>query len=255
VKSFAGERLAAADIGPRGLAGDRLHALEDPATANLMSAKKHPRLLELGAACIDGPDGAPRVRIAFPDGTTCAVDDPAAIAPLAAILGRRVRIVSTAPAVSRAYDVDQRSEIPGIPAEGGTLPCPPGSFHDLAPLHLLSTGTIAALARLHPQGRFDVRRFRPNVVIETDGAAADFPEDAWIGSCLRIGAALRLMIPGPTIRCVMTTLAQDDLPRDPEVLRTAARHHQANVGCYALVQSGGTIRVGDTVTLSPGEEP
>jgi len=45
----------------------------------------------------------------------------------------------------------------------------------------------------------------------------------------------------------MTTLAQGDLPKDPEILRTAARHNDVHVGVYAAVVRGGTIRRGDVV--------
>jgi uncharacterized protein len=48
---------------------------------------------------------------------------------------------------------------------------------------------------------------------------------------------------------VMTTLPQDDLPRDTGILRTAAQHNQANVGVYASVLQGGKVRRGDSVRL------
>jgi len=47
----------------------------------------------------------------------------------------------------------------------------------------------------------------------------------------------------------MTTLPQGDLPRDPGILRTAAQHNRANVGVYAAVLEGGTIRRGDPVRI------
>jgi uncharacterized protein len=59
-----------------------------------------------------------------------------------------------------------------------------------------------------------------------------------------------LSVTGPCARCVMTTLPQGDLPRDPGILRTAARHNQVNVGIYAAVARGGTIHRGDPVRLS-----
>jgi len=61
--------------------------------------------------------------------------------------------------------------------------------------------------------------------------------------------AVRLSITGLCGRCVMTTLAQGDLPGDPGILRTAAQHNRVNVGVYAAVARGGTIRRGDPITI------
>ena len=77
----------------------------------------------------------------------------------------------------------------------------------------------------------------------------NFVEDAWIGHTLAIGDEVRLAITGPCPRCVMTTLSQADLPSDPGILRTAARHNQVNVGVYATVLQGGTIRQGDPIRV------
>jgi uncharacterized protein YcbX len=102
---------------------------------------------------------------------------------------------------------------------------------------------------LYPQGRFEVRRFRPNVVVETANGVKDFVENAWIGHTLAIGDAVRVAVTGPCPRCVMTTLAQGDLPKDPGILRTAAQNNQVHVGVYASVLHGGEIRRGDSVRL------
>ena len=102
---------------------------------------------------------------------------------------------------------------------------------------------------LYPQGRFEVQRFRPNIVVEPVGSEQSFRENAWIGHTLAIGDEVRLRITGPCGRCVMTTLAQGDLPKDSGILRTAVQHNQGNVGVYAAVVRGGTIRRGDRVRL------
>ena len=126
---------------------------------------------------------------------------------------------------------------------------PAGTFFDLAVVHVLTTGTIDRLRELYPQGRFEVRRFRPNIVVAPASGEKNFVENAWIGHTLAIGDEVRLSITGPCPRCVMTTLPQGDLPRDPRILRTAAQHNQVNVGVYAAVLRGGTIRRGDPVML------
>jgi hypothetical protein len=92
-----------------------------------------------------------------------------------------------------------------------------------------------------------VRRFRPNIVVQSPPGEKGFVENAWIGHTLAIGDEVRLSITGPCGRCVMTTLAQGDLPKDPQILRTAAKHNQVQVGVYAAVAQGGVIRRGDSV--------
>jgi uncharacterized protein YcbX len=126
---------------------------------------------------------------------------------------------------------------------------PEETFFDCAVVHLLTTATLDRLRDLYPQGRFEVRRFRPNIVVQLGSDEKSFAESAWVHRTLVIGDEVRLNVTGPCPRCVMTTLPQGDLPRDPGILRTAAQHNQANVGTYAAVLRGGTIRRGDPVRL------
>ena len=126
---------------------------------------------------------------------------------------------------------------------------PEGTFFDCAVVHLLTTSTLDRLRMLYPQGRFEVRRFRPNLVVGTASGEKDFAENTWIGQTLAIGDAVRLSVTGPCPRCVMTTLPQGDLPKDAGILRTAAQHNRANVGVYASVLQGGKVRRGDSVRL------
>jgi uncharacterized protein YcbX len=115
-------------------------------------------------------------------------------------------------------------------------------------VHLLTTSTLDRLRELYPKGRFEARRFRPNIIVAT--AEAGFVEGDWIGRTVEIGDTVRLAITEPCPRCVMITLAQGDLPKDSGILRTAAEHNDVNVGVYASVISGGTVRRGDAVVLS-----
>ena len=130
-------------------------------------------------------------------------------------------------------------------------------------MHLLTTATLAALAERAPASRFDVRRFRPNVVVAAAADGADAVEARWIGHTLRIGAGVRLDVVDPSPRCVVTTLAQDDLPRDPAVLRAVARGRAvashtlapgvelpAVVGVYAQLRAGGVLTCGAPVHLA-----
>src|SRR5258708_1981046 len=119
------------------------------------------------------------------------------------------------------------------------------TFFDCAIVHLLTTATLDRLHQLYPQGRFEIPRFRPNIVVLPASGEKDFVENGWGGHTLAIGDSVRLSITGPCGRCVMTTLAQGDLPRDPGILRTVAQHNKVNVGVYATVERGGTIHRGD----------
>ena len=108
---------------------------------------------------------------------------------------------------------------------------PEGTFFDVAMVHLLTTATLDRLRELYPQGRFEVRRFRPNIVVQLASGEKGFAENAWVGRTLAIGTAVRLSITGPCGRCVMTTLAQGDLPKDPGILRTASGVGRVRTHC------------------------
>src|SRR5919197_2724489 len=133
---------------------------------------------------------------------------------------------------------------------------PAGSFMDVFPVSVLTTSSLDHLGGLQPESRVDVRRFRMNLIVDT--AEAGFVENAWLGRVLEVGEDLRLSVAIPDPRCVMTTAAQPDLPRDPAVLKALAKHNRLDVpglglypcaGVYATTASPGTIRKGDPVRL------
>jgi uncharacterized protein YcbX len=134
----------------------------------------------------------------------------------------------------------------------------PGTFFDFGALHVVTTSTLARLTALHPQSTWDARRFRPNLLVD-DGALGDEPiETGWLGRDLLIGPDVRVRVATPTSRCIVVTLAQQELERDATVLRAVATHnrHQvpgggrkACVGVYAEVVAPGTVRVGDHVEV------
>ncbi|MGQ0797452.1 MAG: MOSC domain-containing protein [Methanobacteriota archaeon] len=251
VNSMMGEELNASELTERGLLGDRGYALFDPATGKVVSAKnprKWARMFEFRAAYVDLPrlgQPLPPARIICPDGTTATSDQTDVEPLLSKYLDRSVRIMTSAP--ERPSLEEYWPNIEGLAHREKVTdePMPARTFFDLAVLHILTTTTIDRLRQLYPEGRFEVRRFRPNVVVEPAEGALGFVEDAWIGKTLSIGHEVRVKVTGPCARCVMTTLPQGDLPRDPGILRTAAKHHQVNVGVYAAVLHGGIIRRGD----------
>jgi uncharacterized protein YcbX len=112
------------------------------------------------------------------------------------------------------------------------------------------------LTRQQPAGQFVTQRFRPNIVLETQGEG--FLENAWVGATVRLGAEASVNVMMPTMRCVMTTLAQGDLPEDRKVLQAATEHNRveitglgrwACVGAYAAVVTPGAICTGDAAEV------
>ena len=139
-------------------------------------------------------------------------------------------------------------DLSNLPATAWEFYTPPGTYFDLFPMHLLTTSTLQLMSRANPAAQWDVRRFRPNLVVatpSTDGAL----ELDWSGHRLRLGTvALQCEI--PTIRCAMTMHAQADLPTDRSVLRTIAREADQQLGVYASVVTDGGIHVGDRVVVN-----
>jgi len=250
-----GEELNASEVTTHGLLGDRVYALMDPSTGKVVSAK-HPRkwakLFDFRAAFVaPAHTGAklPPVRITLPDGTVVTSGQRNRNQILSKALGQQVTFATYAPAAPNLEEYWPDME--GLAHRDVTTDeaMPPGTFFDLAVIHLLTTATIERLRELYPQGRIEVRRFRPNIVVQPTSGQKSFLENAWVGRTLAIGDQVRLSITGPCPRCVMTTLPQGDLPYDPGILRTAAQHNQVNVGVYAAVLRGGTVRRGDPVRL------
>src|SRR6266571_4250336 len=260
VKSMMGEELNSCEVTGRGLLGDRQFAVVDRSTGKIGGAKnprKWGNFFDFRAAYAQPPQTAapmPPVRITLPDGTVVTSEQADLEQVLSRAFGREVALEEARP--------DNRSS--GVTAEEywpdmagldyrdtvTDFEMPAGTFFDIAVVHLLTTATINHLRALYSQGRFEVRRFRPNIVVSAGGEEAGFAENDWIGRTVAIGGTVRLAITGPCPRCVMITLPQGDLPKDPGILRTAAQHNAVNVGVYASVVSGGTIRRGDPVTLT-----
>ncbi|GAB2935597.1 MOSC domain-containing protein [Rhodococcus aerolatus] len=278
VKSVLGEDLTDCVVTERGLVGDRGWALVD-ADDGVVASAKNPRkwaaLLGVSARYLAEPRSGevpPPVELTLPDGSVLRSDDAGVDAALEAVTGRPVRLTSVPPEGSSFEEVwpdvaglapqrfidGTRSSTEPTGESVSTIAlgsmAPAGTFFDLAVLHVLTTSTLAELARLAPGADFDARRYRPNLLLHTDDGG--FAEDAWVGTTLAVGDGLRCSVSMLAMRCVMTTLAQRDLPADPDTLRAIARHHREEIpglgtwacaGVYAGVEAGGTVRVGDAV--------
>ncbi|HTX20712.1 MAG TPA: MOSC domain-containing protein [Candidatus Aquilonibacter sp.] len=257
VKSMMGEELNAARVGAKGVHGDRVFALADRTTGKIASAKnpsKWPALFSYRAAFTEPFDNGtfPPARITFPDGSTILSGDKGIDEKLSSSLGKPVRFLAGAPGAGTLEeywpDIDGLARRDVVTDEA----MPAETFFDCAAIHLLTTATLDSLRGFYSEGRFESRRFRPNLVIETPPGVKGFPENNdWNEKVLSIGSEVKLKITGPCGRCVMTTLSQGDLPKDTGVLKTAVKHNEARVGAYAAVLQGGFIRAGDSVQIEP----
>jgi uncharacterized protein YcbX len=110
---------------------------------------------------------------------------------------------------------------------------------DILPLLVATDGAVAAFGR-------DVRRLRPNIVV---GGVEGLAEREWEGAELRIGDAI-IRLDSLRARCAMTTVDPDTLEVSPDVLRDIVRRFGNRLALNADVLRGGTIRVGDPVSIS-----
>jgi uncharacterized protein len=278
VKSMLGEELDAVDLGGAGVVGDRAFAVRDRETGKVASAK-HPKvwpdLFACRAAFAEPPrpgEELPAVRIELPDDTSVLSDAADVDAVLSEFFGRDVELARSA---QNGYTIDEyfpdeenydpdghRDEVVesrlgaaffnerGLPSA-----VPEGSFFDLYPLSVLTTSSLDQFGEFEPESRFDARRFRMNIIIETP--AEGFVENGWIGHTLAVGDEVQLGVAMPDPRCVMPSLAQGDLPRDPRVLKTLAAHNRLDIegslfpcaGVYAVAETTGAVHKGDSVSV------
>jgi hypothetical protein len=276
-----GERVTSSPVDERGLAFDRAYALVDAETGKLASAKL-PRpwgtLLQMRARVVEdqSPAGRPPViDVSFGDETTriTGAGDAAAAGVIGGWLGREVCIVAAAPEAASFDEVwvedmgsadsmyapvtgEDEDALPvlSVPA---ALGAPGGTLFDFASLHVVAAASVRSLAAAIAGGSADGRRFRPNLLIETDDAGA-YPDNGWSTSVFRIGRSLEAQAIMPTMRCVMVTLAQGDLPLERRVLQTLNRTNRIDIpsmgaypclGVYARVIQQGTVAEGDEVAI------
>jgi uncharacterized protein YcbX len=218
VKSMQGEMLERTEVAGRGFVGDRLYAVRD-ADGKFGSGKSTRRFRRMdGLLDFSARSDGEMPKIRFPDGVERRGDAPDLDAALSHALGQSVTLAR----------------------EAAT------SHFDAAPVHVVTTASLAWLRQRLPQSRIDPRRFRPNIVLENAGAALD--EQAWIGRAMRVGGVV-LRLVAPTERCVMVTMAQSELGTDPGILRQLAETNEACFGVYAEVTVSGVVALGDAASL------
>jgi uncharacterized protein len=242
VKSLQGQRVESAVFQDGGVDGDREWGLRDERTGRILTARRKPELL---AAAATYDDGVPV--IALPDGRVAAgpgretdkllsrwLETPVSLVPSSETSGGRAEFFSDA-----TDDLSAAIE--------WTMPA--GRYVDAAPVLVLTTASLRAAARRHPDGEWDPRRFRPNALI--DVAGEDWLEDDWIGQRLQIGTVTLLPVE-PCSRCTMVTRAQPGLDADVEVFRTLARHHRGQLGVWSDVLVPGHVSVGEPAVVETG---
>ena len=244
VKSMQGERLERVALDPSGFTADRRFGVVTP-EGFVLSAKSEPRILTASATV--RADG--EIEIEFPDGARTASDDPDVDATLSAWLDRPVRLHRAG--AEEQFTIHHQTD-PEDDTKTKDFSTPPGAYYDSrSTVHLLSQSSLRAARDHYTDGQWDVRRFRPNVVISfgddaPGGDRAGFAEDAWVGATVALGSVPAL-VRKRTERCVVTTRAQPGLDRDLEIYRTLKKNNHANLGIYLVPEAAGTIAVGDTV--------
>jgi uncharacterized protein len=255
VKSMLGEQLEAVELTANGLLGDRAYALWDRQTQRIASAKNPKtwaKLLDFQAKFVEDPQtkqSIPPVRFALPDGSDATSDRSNIDTILSQALGRDVQLLATVP---ETPSLDQYwPDLEGaINRDTITqLFMPAGTFFDSCPVHAITTATLTRLQHLYPEGRFEPCRFRPNILIEPTSTQTTFVENDWVGRKMAIGDEASLSIDTACPRCVVTTVAQSDLPTDLDILRTTARHNNSIAGIRASILRSGIIRCGDLIWL------
>lgn len=269
VKGMAGESLDSCGLGEMGLNGDRIWALRDTARREIQSCKFRPQLLLCSARC-RSDDAGDRVDVFFPDGSVVGSDNAAIHTKLSALTGRTSTLEPLRPASDldfyRRHKLDDHTWLeelkatfdrgPGeplpaldqLPQEAVDFVSLRGTFFLVTPFHMVTTATLGHLKGLNPDSDWDVRRFRPNIVIETEPGAEGLVEQAWIGKRLAIGDS-RVDCTETAPRCGAVTRAQYDFGPDNSILRTIVKDADQNVGIYGAVVNGADIHIGDTVSI------
>jgi hypothetical protein len=267
VKSMLGEPVGPVDIDAGGLDGDRRFGVVDSRTARVASAKRPRRwrrLLQIRSE-VAGPGV---VRIRFPDGLCVLSTDDGTDKLLSEFLGEEVRLRSAAePGAELERSIPEEVLEGGVDADTGftmleiATASPPGTFFDFTPLQLVTTAALARVGALHPAGRVDAARYRPNVIIDTGPGLSGFVENDWPGRRLHLGPDVVVDVLVPSPRCAIPTLRHGDLPPDPDALRVPLEHNFVDVpiegfgsapclGVHAVVVEGGRVSPGDEVRLS-----
>jgi uncharacterized protein YcbX len=239
VKSLQGEPLDSARVEEDGVLGDRRWGIRDQRTGRILTARRRPVLL--GASASYNHD-EPVIRL--PDGSTVVGPGTRTDGQLSEWLASPVSIVASVDSDpgTAEYFADATDDT----SQAIEWTMPDGRYVDAAPVLLLTTSSLRTAAGLYPNGAWDPRRFRPNILIDRKGEG--WIEDSWVGQPVQVGA-VTLRPTQPCIRCTMVTRSQPGLVADVEVFRTLARHHGGHFGVWSEVRTPGSLSVGDRASV------
>ena len=273
VKGMAGEKLQKCQLGKNGFKGDRLWAVRDIVRQEIQSCKFRPNLLKCIAKFRDEESaeiGQP-VDIIFPDDKIIGSDTPNIDQILSELIGYK----STLEALPSIDDIDffrrykpdditwleelkatferQQGEalpdLDNLPQSAQDFVSLPGTFFLVTPFHLVTTATMEHMKKLNPDSDWNIERFRPNLMIETESNLQGLVEQEWLGSNVVIGESL-LSCNATTPRCGAVTKEQQNLTFDPQILRTMVKETDQNLGVYGEALQAGNINVGDDIYLT-----
>ncbi|RXK11525.1 MOSC domain-containing protein [Halarcobacter mediterraneus] len=246
VKSMQGEKLKQTIITEKGLLGDRSYAMIDLKSKKAISAKnprKWPEIFKYSSSFSEEPtlNKLPDIKIKLPDNSAVYSSQNNINEVLSEAFNSDIILSSNVPnnaTLEGLFDESIRDVI-----------MPKGTFFDIGIIHLLTTSTLAKLEELYEEGIFKINRFRANIIIEPNSNEKDFIENNWVGKKIYIGEEVILKIKQTTSRCVMTTLEQEDLPKDINILRTIKKNNDGKAGIYADVIKTGVIKVDDSIFI------
>ena len=272
LKSAQGESVESLDLVASGALGDRAWAVRDEVRGGIRGAKKIASLMNLAARFVEEPTPAnptPAIKIGFPNGESCFSTDADCARLLSEALDHEVTLWPLQPAedldhyrrgapdsedfMEELRDIFGRTESEPLPdfsifpPEILEFESPPGTYLDAFPLLLATNQSLEQLANLCPDSQIDMRRFRPNLVVDSTQPGL-WPEFEWVGRRMQLGSAL-LEITAACPRCVMVTRGFADLAQDRTVLRRIVAEANQNFGVYATVITNGWVSVGDVATL------
>ena len=269
VKSMAGEHISRSRVTKNGFVGDRAWAIRDEVRGGIKGAKRFAPLMSCRAYYPNPPtqSSSEVAHIVLPDGSEYETGDPSLVDALSVLVDnpislwplvdptdlehyKRTASDTTDPRaeLKRIFGRTPEESLPdlsGFPKELVEYESMPGTYFDALPILIMSEQSLASLNRLAPESIFDLRRFRPNLLLDLPDLG-DFPERSLLGQTVTVGSTtfdVKLECP----RCIMTTHGLDELPRDTKILRTLVETCDGNLGVYAEVRAEGIVSANDTI--------
>ena len=239
VKSLALESRSSVYVGPSGIVEDRRFFLIDGG-GRLLTQRQRPQLSQVTATYEAETD---LLRLAFPNGQeffNCVEEGEPVSVP---IWGRLVPGRVVVGEWNEFFSDLCRGPVRLVKADGF------GLSYDEFPISILSQASLDFLGQRTGGAKdFEARRFRPNLLLE---GCSVHEEDRWLGTTIAIGPDLKVRVVSPDPRCAITTVDPDTGQRDFDTPRLLLSYRPGTrapyFGVYAVVESPGKVRLGDSV--------